>query len=60
MNYEPFDFELFSFRVSSEWCWLTILNFQFKNQCRSLFHIEYEGGTWKFQFLFLPNHCFTL
>jgi hypothetical protein len=37
--------------------WITICCIEYKTQTRSLLHLEYCGGLWKVQFLFLANNC---
>jgi len=44
----------------SGWMWLTIANIEWGDQCRSLLHIEKSGRTWKFQLLWLSNHCWII
>ena len=42
------------------WFWLTIANFEYGNQSRSLLHIEKNQKMWKFQFLWLANNCWIV
>jgi len=42
------------------WFWLTIANFEYSNQSRSLLHIEKNQGMWKFQLLWLANNCWIV
>jgi len=42
------------------WFWITLLNFDWKDQSRSFLHIEKNNSVWKFQFLWLSNDCWFI
>jgi hypothetical protein len=44
----------------SAWFWITLLNFDWKDQSRSFLHIEKNNSVWKFQFLWLSNDCWFI
>jgi hypothetical protein len=52
--------ELLNIELNKKWFWITMANVTWKEQSRSLFHIEKYNGVWKFQLLWMPNNCWVV
>jgi hypothetical protein len=42
------------------WFWMSVVNFEYGYQDRSLLYIEKNGNVWKFQLLWLTNYCWII